>query len=87
MRFHGSYRSVTRRALWIMATASPNRAETRRIIWGVSTISGTSTNAVRPRSRASATRCRYTRVLPLPVTPCKRTASGLPVSARARMAA
>ena len=48
MRFHWSYRSVIRNALWSRATWSPKQAANRRIIWGVSTISGTSTMARRP---------------------------------------
>ena len=48
MRFHWSYRSVTRSPLWSMATAEPNWPAKRRIIWGVSTISGTSTKRCGP---------------------------------------
>ena len=51
---------------------SPKRARKRRTSWGVREISGTSTRAAPPSFRVLAMACRYTSVLPLPVTPCSR---------------
>ncbi len=76
IRRHSSYRSPFDKLLCKTATLEPNRRRTRLTIWGVNEISGTSINAVFPWWRALAIDCRYTSVLPLPVTPCKRKTLG-----------
>ena len=57
------------------ATRSPKRPRKRATVWGVSDISGTSTQAVRPAARVASMVCRYTSVLPEPVTPSTTTTS------------
>ncbi len=52
-RFHSSYRSPVRSELWSTATCLPKWAAKIRSSWGVRTISGTNTRAVRPRARVS----------------------------------
>ncbi len=55
------------------ATRSPNRPRNLATVCGVSEISGTSTQAVLPCARTASMACRYTSVLPLPVTPSTNT--------------
>ena len=71
-----SYRSPADSAECRTATSSPNRAANCRRSCGVSPISGTSTMALFPCSSACAISCRYTCVLPLPVTPNSSAARG-----------
>ena len=66
------WRSRAVRAECSTATSSPKRARKRATSCGVSAISGTRTMDPRPAARAAAMTRRYTSVLPLPVTPCRR---------------
>ena len=66
---HCSSRSVWFSAECWTATRRPNWPFSRRIIWGVRLISGTSTRARRPSARHRSMSFRKTSVLPLPVTP------------------
>ena len=52
---------------------SPKRPRKRATVCGVSEISGTSTMAVRPWASTPSMACRYTSVLPDPVTPSTTT--------------
>ena len=72
MRHHWSCRSPAASSLWSTDTVGPKRARAARTSIGVRPISGTSTIAPRPRDSASSTARKYTSVLPLPVTPCRR---------------
>ena len=69
------------------ATRSPKRPRKRATVCGVSDISGTSTHAVRPAASVSSMACRYTSVLPEPVTPSTSTTSPSPRERAASMAA
>ena len=62
-------------------TPALKRRSNRSTSCGVSAISGTSTSTWPPRANARAMTCRYTSVLPLPVTPCKRCAANPPSEA------
>ena len=73
MRRHSAARSASVSAEWTTAIRPGKRTAKRRIICGVSAISGTSTIAPRPAASAASIAARYTSVLPLPVTPWSRT--------------
>ena len=60
----------------------PNREAKRWMVWGVRAISGTRTMAPRPRASASAMHWRKTSVLPLAVTPWRRTGFAGPAPAQ-----
>ena len=66
---HCKSRSVWLRAECCTATRLPNRLFSRRIIWGVRLISGTSTSARLPSCKHRSMSFKNTSVLPLPVTP------------------
>ena len=59
----------------------PKRFSKRARVWGVSAISGTSTITWPPRANTGAILCKYTSVLPLPVTPSKSKTSKRPAAA------
>ena len=82
-RSHSSWRSPWPRPECRTATTSPNRAWNRPTVCGVSAISGTSTIAPRPAASVSCTACRYTSVLPEPVTPWSRNRPSAAVRAAA----
>ena len=69
------------------ATASPKRPRKRATVWGVREISGTSTMARRPSASVRSMACRYTSVLPEPVTPSTSTTRPSPAARAASMAA
>ena len=82
-RFHSSYLSAAFSPECSTATSSPNLARNMPSICGVSEISGTSMIAPRPAASVRAMTERYTSVLPLPVTPCRRYAPGRDMTASA----
>jgi hypothetical protein len=55
-----------------MATRSPKRCKNWPATAGVSAISGTSSNALRPNAMVASIDFRYTSVFPEPVTPSSR---------------
>ena len=69
------------------ATMSPKRPRKRATVCGVNEISGTSTHAVRPAASVASMACRYTSVLPEPVTPSTSTTSPAPRCRAPSMAA
>ena len=79
-RCHIAWRSLAVRPECRTATSSPKRARKRATSCGVSAISGTSTMVPRPLARAAAMACRYTSVLPEPVTPWSRKSFASPAA-------